>query len=84
MNSVIYRGRIASVPELNKRHIGDGETPAEIFVTEEDNGFLVWSIHPDAGRDMLDHFWNRSEAIEFGVDEARRRRKVILEMKEFV
>lgn len=69
MENVLYRSTIVPASESP-----DGETPTEILVCKEVNAVIVWLHGHDEGLQMIKHCYSSDQAIEFAVDEARRRR----------
>lgn len=74
MKNVIYQGVTRPASEAP-----DGETPSLVLVTEEVNGFAVWTSSHDEGVELVcfHHYPNadRSGAIENGVLLARKLRR---------
>lgn len=62
MNGIIYRGIIVPASRAS-----DGETPTSIFVTREDNGYVIWRQTAENGVEFREHKWTRDEAIEEAV-----------------
>jgi hypothetical protein len=77
MENVLYHSTIVPAAESP-----DGETATILYVCQESNAAVVWLESYDGGLEFIKHFrYNPHQAIEFAVDEARRRREEIERVK---
>ena len=66
MKNIIYSKTV-----ITARNSEDGETPTQVFVTEENNGYFVWLDSYSTGPKLLGYEWDRNNAIEKAVDFGR-------------
>lgn len=69
MKNVLYSSTIVPATESE-----DGDTPTILYVCEENNAVVVWNSSYEGGTEFVKSFSGSNLAIEFAVDEARRRR----------
>jgi hypothetical protein len=69
MENVLYSSVIVPAAESE-----DGDTPTILYVCKEANAVIVWNSSFADGTQFLKSFSGSNPAIEFAVDEARRRR----------
>jgi len=73
LNEMIYR-RVYK----NSNQSPDGETPSQIIVTKESNGYAVWDMTFEKGQELIQYvhcLYDRESALEIGVTLYLRRNK---------